>query len=237
MLNGTAVHESTLPGSGSTLKPAIAYLRQTGPDAPASQRRAIIAYAARAGYEIVAEFQDEGSDRVDARPGFAKLLRQIEIDGAHTIIVERASDFAADPISQEVGFMTLRERGIELIATDDPAPFVPDTPTAAIIAQAVEISTRLDRAISAALTRGTNQRARARTGKSWRRTYAEMVPDATLLAKRLNQTSRKNGARISLREISAKLAESGFVTRDGKPFHPEAIRRMLKGAWPKSATA
>jgi hypothetical protein len=37
-----------------------------------------------------------------------------------------------------------------------------------------------------------------------------------------------------LREISAKLASVGFVQANRKPFHPEVIRRMLKGKWPRN---
>jgi DNA invertase Pin-like site-specific DNA recombinase len=222
------------------LRPAIAYLRPDGADIQAHQRSTINAFAAHAGYEIVAEFEDGqegGPDGVYARPGFAKLLKQIELDGAHTIIVEKATDFAQDPISQEVGYAKLRERGIELIAVDSPTSFLKDSPTTPIILQVLDVSSRLEKVIAESLQRGTAKRRRAKTGENWRRTYAEMVPEATLMAKRLNQASRKNGARISLRDISAKLAAAGFVTRDSKPYHPEAIRRMLKGSWPKQSDA
>jgi hypothetical protein len=204
-----------------------------------NQRRAAIdAYAARTGFEIIAEFEDlaQNMDRAEARPGFAALLKQICVEGPSTIILGTVADLAADAISRKVVFLTLRERGIEIIAADDPDAFRLDSREDELIARALELSLTLDQAIAAAGTRAA-QRARTKAGKSWRRTYAEMVPDATLCAKKLNQMSIKTGPRLSLREISAKLAQSGFLTRDGKPYHPEAIRRMLKGAWPEARTA
>jgi DNA invertase Pin-like site-specific DNA recombinase len=227
-----------LTGPQPTLRPAVAYLRQNGAEMQARQRSAIETFAAHAGYEIVAEFEDgldANSDSVYARPGFVKLLKQIELDGARTIIVETAAQFARDPISQEVGHAKLRERGIDIIAADSPGCFTRESVTAPLVHRVLDVSARLEETIAEALKRGADKRRRTKTGENWRRTYAEIAPEATLLAKRLSQASRKNGQRISLRDISAKLAEAGFVTRDSKPYHPEAIRRMLKGAWPKPA--
>ena len=89
------------------------------------QRAAIQAFAKRAGYEIVQEFNDEavkGADAIDARQGFAAMMEAIAANGCRTIIVETASRFARDLIVQEVGHAMLKERGIDLIAADSPDP-------------------------------------------------------------------------------------------------------------------
>jgi DNA invertase Pin-like site-specific DNA recombinase len=111
--------------------PAIAYLRTSSAanvgvdkDSDRRQREATQAFARRAGYELVAEFYDaavSGADPIDTRPGFAAMLKRIETNGVRTIIVETASRFARDLMVQEVGHAKLRERGIELIATDSSA--------------------------------------------------------------------------------------------------------------------
>jgi len=72
-----------------------------------------------------------------------------------------------------------------------------------------------------------------KTGKPHRKTYAEMAPEATLMAKRIYQSAQNNGERITLREISAKLASVGYLQPNRMQFHPEVIRRMLKGQWPR----
>jgi DNA invertase Pin-like site-specific DNA recombinase len=58
------------------------------------------------------------------RPGFAAMLERIEGNGVRTIIVETASRFARDLMVQEVGHAKLRERGIDLIAADNPGSFI-----------------------------------------------------------------------------------------------------------------
>jgi DNA invertase Pin-like site-specific DNA recombinase len=85
------------------------------------------------------EFYDaavSGADAIDARAGFAAMLKRIEGNGVRTIIVETASRrFARDLMVQEVGYAKLRERGIDLIAADSPKSFIDDTPTARLVRQ------------------------------------------------------------------------------------------------------
>ena len=71
---------------------------------------------------------------------------------------------------------------------------------------------------------------KTKTGRPHRKTYAELAPEATLMAKRIHQAAQNNGERITLREISAKLASVGYLAAQSEcSFHPEVIRRMLKG--------
>jgi len=120
-------------------KSAIAYLRTSSAasigqdkDSARRQRVAIAAFAKREGYKLVGEFNDEavsGVDAIETRPGFAALLDQIEGNGVRTVIVEDASRFARHVLTQELGVVALKERGVqvftaggdELTATDDPS--------------------------------------------------------------------------------------------------------------------
>ena len=68
------------------------------------------------------------------------------------------------------------------------------------------------------------RRPRARkvkTGKPHRKTYAELAPEATLMANALYQASHDNNERITLREISTKLASVGYLQANREHFHPE----------------
>ena len=79
-------------------EPAVAYLRTSSAanvgadkDSDKRQRRAIMAFANRAGFAMVGEYYDKavsGADPVDQRPGFAEMLQRLAADGAKTIIVE-----------------------------------------------------------------------------------------------------------------------------------------------------
>jgi DNA invertase Pin-like site-specific DNA recombinase len=67
-----------------------------------------------------------------------------------TIIVETASRFARDLMVQEVGHAKLRERGIDLIAADNPGSFIDDTPTAKLVRQVLGAISEFDKAITVA---------------------------------------------------------------------------------------
>src|SRR6185312_3986725 len=92
---------------------AVAYLRTASAanvgadkDSDKRQRDAIAAFAKRAGFAVVDEFYDpavSGADPIETRPGFAALLDRIESNGVRTVIVEDASRFARDLVTQELG--------------------------------------------------------------------------------------------------------------------------------------
>jgi hypothetical protein len=46
------------------------------------------------------------------------------------------------------------------------------------------------------------------------------------LAKKLHRASPKTGKRMSLRRVSAKLAEAGHLNERGKAFNPRSIKAM-----------
>src|SRR3954467_13630844 len=118
--------------------PAIAYLRTSSAanvgadrDSDKRQRDAIAGFAKRAGFVIADEFYDpavSGADPIETRPGFAALLDRIEGNGVRTVLVEDASRFARELITQELGILSLIKRGVrvltaagdDLTATDDP---------------------------------------------------------------------------------------------------------------------
>src|SRR5262249_37289021 len=138
--------------------PAFAYLRTssatnvgTDKDSDKRQRAAIEAFAKRAGYNLVGEYYDQavrGADALDARLGFAAILKQIAGNGVRPIIVETANRFARDLIVQETGHRMLKGKGIEIIAADSPTAFVDDTPTATFVRQVLGAVAQLDKAMT-----------------------------------------------------------------------------------------
>jgi DNA invertase Pin-like site-specific DNA recombinase len=217
--------------------PAIAYLRTSSAanvgndkDSDRRQRATIEAFARRASYDLVAEFYDaavSGADAIDARAGFAAMLKRIEGNGVRTIIVETASRFARDLMVQEVGHAKLRERGIDLIAADNPGSFIDDTPTAKLVRQVLGAISEFDKAMTVAKLRGARERKRRDVGKcEGRKSHAELNPDLVALAKELRRQKPKGG-RMSLRAISAELAAQGFLNENGRAFAAASIKSML----------
>ncbi len=220
--------------------PALAYLRTSSAtnigadkDSERRQRAAIETCAKHAGFEIVACYYDEavsGADRIEERPGFAELLEHLEGNGVKTIIVETANRFARDLVVQATGFHMLRQLGYDLIAADSPNSFLEDTPTADLIRQVLGAVSQFEKASLVAKLKGARDRKRREKGKcEGRKSHAEKRPGTVALAKRLHRASPKTGKRMSLRNISVKLEESGHLNENGRVFNPNAIKRMLEG--------
>jgi DNA invertase Pin-like site-specific DNA recombinase len=216
---------------------AIAYIRTSSAanvgadkDSDRRQREAIGAFARRAGYDLVGEFYDaavSGADPIDSRPGFAAMLERIEGNGVRTIIVETASRFARDLMVQEVGHARLRERGIDLIAADNPASFIDETPTAKLVRQVLGAISEFDKAMTVAKLRGARERKRREVGKcEGRKSHAERNPELVALVRQLRRRRPKGGQR-SLREISSELAARGHLNERGQPFSAASIASML----------
>ena len=218
--------------------PAVYYLRTSSAanvgadkDSDRRQREAVQAFAKRAGYELVGEgFYDaavSGADPIDTRPGFRAMLERIEGNGVRTIIVETASRFARDLMVQEVGHAKLRERGIDLIAADNPGSFIDDTPTAKLVRQVLGAISEFDKAMTVAKLRGARERKRRDAGKcEGRKSHAERNPELVALAKRLHRQKPKGG-RMSLRAISTELAVQGFLNENGRAFAAASVKSML----------
>ena len=222
------------------IRKAVAYLRTSsranvGPDKDSDsdkrQLAAIHAYAKAAGFEIVETFYDaavSGADRVDDRPGFAKMLERLLSNGARSILVESPDRFARDLMVQLAGHDMLKAKGITLIAVSAPTFFVEDTPTAVLVRQVLGAVAQFEKATTIAKLAAARKRKRIATGVKveGRKSHAEARPDVVKLAKALARKKPKGG-KLSLRAIAAELAARGFLNERGRPFNPKSIAAML----------
>jgi hypothetical protein len=67
---------------------------------------------------VVESFYDaavSGVDPIDTRRGFSALLDRIESNGVRVILVEDASRFARDLLTQEVGILALIKRDVTVL--------------------------------------------------------------------------------------------------------------------------
>jgi len=225
---------------------AVAYLRTSsaanvGADkgSDARQREAIQRYAKGAGLEIVGEFFDaavSGADPLEARPGFAALLDAIEGNGTRVVIVEDASRFARDLITQELGILSLIKRGVRVFTSGGDDLTASDDPFKKAMRQIAGAFAELEKARVVAKLRHARDRKRDRGERVEGRTPAHVLyPNAVAEAKRLRRASPKTGERRSFRDISGMLAKAGLVTKAGKPFTATAVKRMVEGPAPAMA--
>src|ERR1700676_109076 len=118
---------------------AVAYMRTSSAsnvgadkDSEQRQRAALEGYAKRAGHLVVDWFYDaavSGVDPIETRPGFSALLDRIEGNGVRTVLIEDASRFARELVTQELGIIALVARDVQVLTasgdnltdTDDPS--------------------------------------------------------------------------------------------------------------------
>ena len=225
---------------------AVAYLRTSSAanvgsdkDSDKRQREAIQRYAKATGYEVVGEFFDaavSGADPIETRSGFGALLDTIEGNGVRVVIVEDASRFARDLITQELGILSLIKRGVCVLTSSGDDLTQSDDPTRKLMRQVAGAFAEYERARLVSKLRHARDRKRERGERVEGRTPAHVLyPEATAEAKRLRRASPKTGERRSFRDIAETLATAGLVTKAGKPFAPTSIKRMVDGPVPAKA--
>jgi len=216
---------------------AVAYFRTSsatnvgeGKDSLKRQREAVESFAKHNGYQVVESYYDaavSGADRIDQREGFTALLAYIRSNGAKTILVENASRFARDLTVQLTGHDLLKAEGFDLIPVDAPTYFTEDNPTAELVRQVLGAISQFDKAQLVMKLKSARDRKSAQQGRriEGRKPYQETPPELVKAAKRLAHGNRKQ--RLSLRGISAKLAEDKYTTGTGKPFSAEQVKRLI----------
>jgi DNA invertase Pin-like site-specific DNA recombinase len=219
------------------LQPTVAYLRTSSAtnvgadkDSDKRQRAAIEAFAKRAGFTIVGEYYDKavsGADRIDQRPGFAEMLRELAANGAKTILVESPDRFARDLAVQLAGHDMLKGLGIAIIPVSAPDFFTEDTPTAILVRQVLGAIAQFEKASAVAKLAAARKRKREREGRcEGRKPLSETRPEVVALARKLRRRRPKAG-QLSLRGVSKELAARGFFNELGKPYAAKSVASML----------
>lgn len=222
---------------------AVAYMRTssaanvgTDKDSEKRQRVAMEAFARRAGFNVVDWFYDpavSGADPIETRPGFAALLDRIEGNGVRTVLVEDASRFARDLVTQELGLLALIGRGVRVLTANGDDLTDASDPSRVMMRQIAGSFAQYEKARVVAKLRAARERKRQEAGRcEGRKPYAETHPEAVAEAKRLHRRSPK-GHRRSLREIAAELARLGHLGKRGQLFSASSVKSMVEGARPK----
>ena len=220
-----------------SLIPAVAYLRTssaanvgTDKDSDKRQRAAIEGFAKRAGFALVGEFTDaavSGADPIETRRGFAELLDRIEGNGVRTVIVEDASRFARELVTQELGILALIKRGVRVLTASGDDLTDSSDPSRVMMRQIAGSFAQYEKTRLVAKLRAARERKRQAAGKcEGRKNWAEVNPNLVLEAKRLRRRSPK-GHQRSLRDVAAELAKLGFVNQRGVEFSASSIASMV----------
>lgn len=215
---------------------AFSYLRTSsatnvGPekDSASRQTEAIDAFANRAGLVVVDTFYDaavSGSDALEARPGFSALLDRIEINGVSTVIVEDASRLARDLLTQELGIISLQQRGVRILtSTGDDLTDTSD-PMKVAIRQIAGAFSQLEKTrLVDKLRKGREKKRKLNNNRcEGRKPIGEREPQTCIRAK---EFATPVGITPSLRQIAIRLAQEGMLSKTNRPFTPKVVRAML----------
>ncbi|HZH52728.1 MAG TPA: recombinase family protein [Microvirga sp.] len=217
---------------------AVAYLRTSSAanvgstkDSDKRQRDAIATFAKHAGYEVVDEFYDpgvSGADPIETRPGFSALLDRIEGNGVRIVIVEDASRFARDLVTQELGILALIERGVTVLTATGDNLTTTDDPFKKAMRQIAGAFAELEKARLIHKLKAARDRKRATGAKvEGRKSFRELDPSMVALAKKLHRYP-VNGKRRSLRAVAQELAQVGYLDSKGKAFSAQSIKNMIE---------
>jgi DNA invertase Pin-like site-specific DNA recombinase len=198
-----------------------------------AQRSAVAQFCGGRRCELVGEFTEVESGKVDARPQLAKAMHLAKVTGA-TLVVAKL-----DRLSRNVAFLAaLQESGARFVAADMPEANELTIHIMAAVAQAERkaISRRTKEALAAAKVRGVRlgnpngADALKRAGKGNTASLSAIRDGADRFAADLEPIvgDIMAAGHSSLRTMAAELNRRGIVTRRGGAWHPATVRALMK---------
>jgi DNA invertase Pin-like site-specific DNA recombinase len=216
------------------MKKAFAYLRVSGKgqvdgDGFIRQHEAIKKYAGKHDLKIVKVFREEGvsgTKDMDDRPAFQEMLLAMLSNGVRTVIIEKLDRIARDLMIQEAIIGDLRQRGIELVSTEEP-DLCSDEPTRVLLRQFMGAVAQYEKTMIVLKLRGARQRQKAKTGRcEGRKPYGHHEGEQPILERM--RDLRAQGMAVD--KIATTLNTEGVQTRSGGLWYGATINRILKAA-------
>ena len=160
----------------------------------------------------------QSEDWYKTRPGFAALLDRIEGNGVRTVIVEDASRFARELVTQELGILALIKRGVRVLTASGDDLTDSSDPSRKMMRQIAGSFAEYEKARLVAKLKAARERKRLATGKcEGRKSHAEMSPEMV--------QDRRGAAPAQARQFPA-----GHRCRAGSPRLCQRQRkRVLSG--------
>ncbi|MBC7580178.1 MAG: recombinase family protein [Tardiphaga sp.] len=197
-----------------------------------AQRLAVSQFCGGRGCEMVGEFVEVESGKLDARPELARAMHLAKVTGS-TLVVAKL-----DRLSRNVAFLAaLQDSGARFLAADMPEANELTVHIMAAVAQAERkaISRRTKEALAAAKARGVKlgnpngAAALISADKGNTASVASIKAGAERFAADLEPiiADIMRAGFTSLRTIAAELNRRGIVTRRGGAWHPATVRDLI----------
>ena len=199
----------------------------------ARQRAAIARYAKANGLQVVHWFYDEGISGkmpIQDRPVFSSMLDYMYSNGARAILLESPARLARDVTIQELAFLKLQEKGIQLVPVNAPEFFSGDDEDGMrkLIRTILGGISAFERDGVVHKLKVARDRKSAELGRRVEGRKA-VPPEVIKQARRLNRKNPRTGQRRSLRTIAKELGKLGYLGPSGKKdYHAGSIKAMLE---------
>jgi len=196
-----------------------------------AQRAAVEQYLAAGDWQLVGEFVEVESGKLNQRPQLEAALAQCELTGA-TLIVAKL-----DRLSRNVAFLaTLQESGTKFLAADMPEANELTIHIMAAVAQAERkaISQRTKEALAAAKARGVVLGGRRSNTDDLRKGPAASAAKRSRVAQdRAHKVGRqievlRTQGHSSLRQLAAALTAQGITAPRGGSWSAGQVRSVLR---------
>lgn len=214
----------------------VSYLRTSTKDQTLgieAQRAKAKAYAQAQGGQIVAEYAEHESGKLDARPQLAQAISHCEKTGAILLIAK------LDRLSRRVAFLfelkeKLESKGLEAVCVDMPE-IMKSTLMLGVMASLAQqerelISERTKAALAAKKAQGVKlgRPKGADMGKAVEASVKKRMTDAQTWAESHGPAIARMAKNMSLNQVAITLNEQGIPTRRGGKWTATTVRNLLK---------
>lgn len=200
-----------------------------------AQHDACRAWAARSGGELVSEYRDEGvsgAAPLEARKGLLEALG--ELKAGDVLLVAKRDRLARDPIVLAMIEAAVTRRKARIVSAAGEGT-EGDGPSDVLMRRIVDAFAEYERLVIRARTKAALVAKKARGERTGSIPYGAQLAEDGVHLQPIPQEQRVialaralRAQERSLRVISAELARRGFLARNGRPFLPPQIARMLQ---------
>ena len=203
-----------------------------------TQRDSIMKYCAANGLELVQIYEDpalSGSLPPMERPGLHALLEALKADEIEKVVVTRLDRLARDTMLSLWLMKEIRKLGAELVSIAEPGCW--EDPTQKLLLTMVAAFAEFEKSlITSRLSSGRKTKARQggyAGGKAPIGYRAERGGKALILDEEKASTVKRvfelkeTMPDAPLQKIAGILNAESLTTKDGKPFHPMQVKRIL----------
>lgn len=216
---------------------AIAYIRVSTDDqalGPNAQRSAIQAFARRQGIEIAGWHDDlgvSGAADIDDCPGLVAAVTSLRTAKAGVLLVAKRDRLARDVVKAALVERLAENAGAIVVSAAGEGSG--DSPTDVLMRQIVDAFSQYERALirtrtraALAVKRDRGQRISRHAPYGYRFDGGRVVPDDA--EQRVIARARALKAQgMTFEAVAGELEVDGMLTRQGRPFAPSAVFKML----------